>query len=153
MCCHACDPSSALAWGSSTSSMSCVWRLLPSALSRARSSSSFTASDPRFKDVGSAGASAGVSAFRRSGGAGHIPDAPCTCAPSFTMIRFTSASSFSYVPLPSEMQPCADLRHFERWFTGRAPNCYRLCKDNTLHKTRFRSVKLFKEFAYRSEIE
>ena len=35
---------------------------------------------------------------------------PGPCTPSFTVIRPTSTSSFSYDPLLGEIQPCADLR-------------------------------------------
>ena len=49
---------------------------------------------------------------------------PGTCTLSLT--RPTSASSFSYDPLSSEVQPCADLRQFERGSLAELPT-FALC--------------------------
>ena len=76
-----------LACGSSTSCISYFWPLLPSARSRKRARSSFsaTASDPRFVETDSTGASTGISASCPSWSAGSL--------------------SFLLRPVPGSLQP------------------------------------------------
>ena len=51
---------------------------------------------------------------------------PGTRTLSLSVIRPTSASSFSYVPLPGEIHPCADLRQLQRGSLAEPPTftCY-----------------------------
>ena len=101
-CFHATDPSSAPAWSSSWPEFNYVLHIvflasfLRSARShkRARSSLSATASDPRFTDAHSAGASTGLSTSCRSRSAGSPSFSLATGARSTFNLRVYISSAF-----------------------------------------------------------
>ena len=60
---------------------------------------------------------------------------PGTCTPSLTVIRPTSASSFSFDPLSGEIQPCADLRQLGRGSSAEPPT-FTCVEWEIIHSTR-----------------